>query len=87
MCPFCLLQAAFQLEKADSDVIVDKVTVTVKGPSDDVPCDVRWSDRIASCSFIPTTIGEHCVSSRIPSIYMFKASLKCIFRFLQPLKR
>lgn len=55
------LQGTFELEKADSDVSTDKVTVLVRGPDGDVPCNIRWSAKIARCTFTTRTTGEHSV--------------------------
>jgi hypothetical protein len=55
------LQAEFQLVKADAGVDTSKVTVQLTCETGDVTCNVAWSNKTATCSFIPTCTGDHKV--------------------------
>ncbi|KAL4219915.1 hypothetical protein ACF0H5_020327 [Mactra antiquata] len=49
----------FQLMKVDTDVDVTKVKVELTNDTDKIDCNVDWSTKIATCSFITNTTGEH----------------------------
>lgn len=52
-------QTEFQILKADSDVVDDKVKVELHGPSGQIPCSVQWAKRTAGCIFVPTDTGNY----------------------------
>ncbi|XP_045200406.2 filamin-B-like isoform X2 [Mercenaria mercenaria] len=51
--------AEFQLVKADAGFDTSKVTVQLTCETGEVTCNVAWSNKTATCSFIPTSTGEH----------------------------
>ena len=75
------MQATFELDKADSDVSTDKVTVTLKCPGGDIACDVKWSAKVATCKFKSTVMGEHTVCN---SYLTLQKTRKCVYETLYP---
>ena len=66
-----LSQASFQLEKCGSDVDTAKATVKLTGVSGELPCDVKWSNKTATCTFTPQDTGEHKVHTCIHFFLIF----------------
>ncbi|XP_052216594.1 filamin-A-like isoform X3 [Dreissena polymorpha] len=52
-------QAEFQIIKAEEGVVDSKVTLHLVCETGNVPCDVKWSGKIATCSFIPSVTGDY----------------------------
>ena len=64
------LQAEFQLVKADAGINTSKVSIQITCETGDVTCNVAWSNKTATCSFVPTCTGEH-------KVYSESVILKC----------
>lgn len=51
--------AEFQLVKADAGVDTSKVYVQITCETGEVTCNIAWANKTATCTFVPTSTGEH----------------------------
>jgi len=47
--------------KVDEGVVGDKVKVEVTCATGPVPCDVTWTNKVATCAFVPAVVGDYKV--------------------------
>ncbi|XP_041356367.1 filamin-A-like [Gigantopelta aegis] len=52
-------QTTFSLDIVDADVMKSKTEVKLQGPNSPVPCDVKWGEKRATCSFVPNQTGQY----------------------------
>ncbi|KAK7089925.1 filamin-A-like isoform X2 [Littorina saxatilis] len=54
-------ESRFFVTSSDNKTDRSKLEVKVQGPEEETPCSVVWTQNMADCKFIPSTVGQYSI--------------------------